>query len=146
MQQLDPGAVRLQIENIRLVHPEIVEDNEAWLATLESETDFNEILTTIVRRIERSSVDFDLSPARIADLRQHRVGDKILNAMKAATGDVWWSWLSLPNDVIGVGDAIFRQSSGLSTQWPAELAAIAALLIVSGVILERRVRGVEVVA
>jgi len=44
--------IRLQIENIKLVHPEIVEDNEAWLATLESETDFNEILTTIVRRIE----------------------------------------------------------------------------------------------
>lgn len=42
---------------------------------------------TIVRRIERSSVDFDLSPAKIADLRQHRVGDKILNAMKAASGD-----------------------------------------------------------
>jgi ABC-type transport system involved in multi-copper enzyme maturation permease subunit len=70
----------------------------------------------------------------------------IFVVLKAATGDVWWSWLSLPNDVIGVGDAIFRQSSGLSTQWPAELAAIAALLIVSGVILERRVRGVEVVA
>jgi hypothetical protein len=48
--------------------------------------------------------------------------------------------------VIGVGDAIFRQPSGLSTQWPTELAAIVALLIASGVILERRVRGVEVVA
>jgi ABC-2 type transport system permease protein len=70
----------------------------------------------------------------------------IFVVLKAATGDVWWTWLSLPNDVIGVGDAIFRQRSGLSAQWPAELAAIAALLIVSGVILERRVRGVEVVA
>ena len=42
---------------------------------------------TIVRRIEQSPVDFDLSPAKIADLRKHRVGDKILNAMKAASGD-----------------------------------------------------------
>jgi hypothetical protein len=42
---------------------------------------------TIVRRIEQSPVDFDLSPAKIADLRKHRVGDKILNAMKAANGD-----------------------------------------------------------
>src|SRR5258708_39766502 len=39
---------------------------------------------TIVRRIEQSSVDFDLSPARIADLRKHRVSAKVLNAMKPA--------------------------------------------------------------
>lgn len=50
--QLDPRAIRLQVENLKLIHPEILEDDEAWLATLESETDFNEILTTIVRRIE----------------------------------------------------------------------------------------------
>jgi hypothetical protein len=42
---------------------------------------------TIVRRIEQSPVDFDLSPARTADLRKHRVSDKVLNAMKAANGD-----------------------------------------------------------
>jgi ABC-type transporter Mla subunit MlaD len=50
--QLDPGAVRQQIENLKLVHPELLEDDEAWLATLESETSFEELLTTIVRRIE----------------------------------------------------------------------------------------------
>lgn len=42
---------------------------------------------TIIRRIEQSPVDFDLSPAKIAELRKHRVTDKILSAMKAATGD-----------------------------------------------------------
>jgi len=36
---------------------------------------------------EQSPLNFDLSPAKIADLRKHRVGDKILNAMKAASGD-----------------------------------------------------------
>lgn len=45
-------VVRQQIENLKLIHPEILEDDEAWLATLESETNFDEILTTIVRRIE----------------------------------------------------------------------------------------------
>lgn len=50
--QLDPGTIRQQIENLKLVHPELIEDDEAWLATLESETDFNDLLTTIVRRIE----------------------------------------------------------------------------------------------
>jgi hypothetical protein len=42
---------------------------------------------TIIRRIEQSPVDFDLSPAKIAELRKHRVTDKILSAMKTATGD-----------------------------------------------------------
>jgi hypothetical protein len=42
---------------------------------------------TIVRRIEQSPVEFDLSPAKISDLKKHRVGDKIITAMKAAMGD-----------------------------------------------------------
>lgn len=41
---------------------------------------------TIVRRIERSPVEFDLSPAKLADLRQHHVGEKVLTAMKVAMG------------------------------------------------------------
>lgn len=42
---------------------------------------------TIIRRIEQSPVDFDLTPEKLAELRKHRVTDKILSAMKAATGD-----------------------------------------------------------
>jgi hypothetical protein len=42
---------------------------------------------TIIRRIEKSPVEFDLSPAKVADLRKHRVTDKILAAMKAAMGE-----------------------------------------------------------
>lgn len=42
---------------------------------------------TIIRRIEQSPVEFDLSPAKLTDLRRHRVTEKILSAMKAATGD-----------------------------------------------------------
>jgi hypothetical protein len=42
---------------------------------------------TILRRIEQSSVGFDLSTAKLEDLRKHRVSDKILAAMKAAMGD-----------------------------------------------------------
>jgi len=41
---------------------------------------------TIIRRIEQSPVEFDLSPAKLADLRQHRVSDKILAAMRVAMG------------------------------------------------------------
>src|ERR1051325_6355051 len=41
---------------------------------------------TIIRRIEQSPVDFDLSAAKVEELRKHRVSDKILAAMKAAMG------------------------------------------------------------
>jgi len=42
---------------------------------------------TILRRIEQSPVDFDLSPSKLAELRKHRISDKILAAMKVAMGD-----------------------------------------------------------
>lgn len=42
---------------------------------------------TIIRRIEQSPVEFDLSPTKLTELRKHRVSEKILSAMKAATGD-----------------------------------------------------------
>ena len=42
---------------------------------------------TIVRRIEQSPVEFNLAPEKLAELRKHRVSDKILAAMKIATGE-----------------------------------------------------------
>lgn len=42
---------------------------------------------TIIRRIEQSPVEFDLSAAKVQELRKRRVSDKILTAMKAAMGD-----------------------------------------------------------
>lgn len=52
--RLDPTVVRQQIENLKLVHPELLEDDETWLMSLESETDINALLTSVVRRIEDS--------------------------------------------------------------------------------------------
>jgi hypothetical protein len=42
---------------------------------------------TIIRRIEQSPVEFDLSPTKLADLRKRRVTEKILSAMKVASGE-----------------------------------------------------------
>ena len=42
---------------------------------------------TIIRRIEQSPVEFDLSAAKIEDLRKRRVSEKIISAMKTAMGD-----------------------------------------------------------
>jgi len=41
---------------------------------------------TIIRRIEQSPVDFELSKERINELRNHRVSEKIVAAMKTAMG------------------------------------------------------------
>ena len=42
---------------------------------------------TIIKRIEESPVDFDLSPAKITDLQKRRVSEAIIAAMNAAMGD-----------------------------------------------------------
>jgi hypothetical protein len=42
---------------------------------------------TIIRRIENSPVEFDLSAAKVEELRKRRVSEKIISAMKAAMGD-----------------------------------------------------------
>jgi hypothetical protein len=42
---------------------------------------------TIVRRIEQSPANFDLSPEKLADLKRKRVSDRIIAAMTAAMGE-----------------------------------------------------------
>jgi len=42
---------------------------------------------TVVRKIESSQVDFDLSPKALGDLRQNRVSERIIAAMKTAMDD-----------------------------------------------------------
>jgi hypothetical protein len=42
---------------------------------------------TIIRRIEQSPVEFDLSAAKLDDLRKRRVSDKVIVAMKTAMGE-----------------------------------------------------------
>lgn len=42
---------------------------------------------TIIRRIEQSSVNFDLSPNQLNELRRRRVSDKLLAAMHTAMGE-----------------------------------------------------------
>jgi hypothetical protein len=57
-------------------------DNEGVIRLVEA--GFSE--GTIIKRIEESPVDFDLSPARIADLQKRRVSEAIIAAMNAAMG------------------------------------------------------------
>jgi len=42
---------------------------------------------TIIRRIEGSPVEFDFAPAKLAELRRRRVGEPVIAAMRAASGE-----------------------------------------------------------
>jgi len=70
----------------------------------------------------------------------------IFGVLRFVTGDTSLSWISLPNDLAQIGDAIFRVPLRFSTPWPVALLMIVAVLVASWLILDRRVRGVEVVA
>jgi ABC-2 type transport system permease protein len=56
------------------------------------------------------------------------------------------SWISFTANLSQVGNVIFRQPLKYATPWPVSLFAIVAVVVLSGIVLERRVRGVEVVA
>jgi ABC-2 type transport system permease protein len=61
------------------------------------------------------------------------------------TGGSAISWMSFPANLTQVGNAIFRLPPRYETPWPVSLLMIVALIATSGIVLERRVRGVEVV-
>jgi ABC-2 type transport system permease protein len=70
----------------------------------------------------------------------------IYGVLFAVTRSTAFSWLSFSANLAQVGDVIFRQTPQYATPWPVSLMIIVAFVAASGVILERRVRGVEVVA
>jgi ABC-type transport system involved in multi-copper enzyme maturation permease subunit len=70
----------------------------------------------------------------------------VYGVIYAVTRSTAFSWLSFSANLAQVGDVIFRQPLKYDTPWPVSLLMIVALVGLSGVILERRVRGIEVVA
>ena len=69
----------------------------------------------------------------------------IYGAMLAITGSTRLSWLSLGANLTQVVDVIFRLKPRYATPWSVSLLVIIGLIVVSVSVLERRVRGVEVV-
>jgi len=69
----------------------------------------------------------------------------IFGVMTAITGNSSLSWLSLGSSVAQVLDVIFRVEPRYDTPWLVSLTVIVGLVAVSMSVLERRVRGVEVV-
>jgi ABC-type transport system involved in multi-copper enzyme maturation permease subunit len=69
----------------------------------------------------------------------------IYGVMVAITGSSRLSWLSLGANLTQVVDVIFRIKPRYATPWPVSLIVILGLVVLSISVLERRVRGVEVV-
>jgi ABC-type transport system involved in multi-copper enzyme maturation permease subunit len=69
----------------------------------------------------------------------------IFGAMYAITGDSSLSWLSVSASLSQLVDVVFRVKPRYLTPWPVSLTVIVGLIVLSISVLERRVRGVEVV-
>jgi len=70
----------------------------------------------------------------------------IYGVLTFVTRSTQLSWISFPANLSQIGDVIFRLPPKYDTPWPVALLMIVGLIAASGVILERRVRGIEVVA
>jgi hypothetical protein len=73
-------------------------------------------------------------------------GQALSGVLRFITGGTKLSWIAFGNDLAQVGDLIFRVPLRYDIPWPVSLLTIVGLVAVSGLILERRVRGVEIVA
>jgi ABC-type transport system involved in multi-copper enzyme maturation permease subunit len=69
----------------------------------------------------------------------------IYGVMYAITGSTKLSWLSLGSNLSQVVDVIFRLKPRYATPWPVSLIVLFGLIALAISVLERRVRGVEVV-
>jgi len=69
----------------------------------------------------------------------------IYGALYAITGSSRVSWLSIGANLEQVVDVVFRLKPRYATPWQVSLLVIVGLVVVSISVLERRVRGVEVV-
>lgn len=71
--------------------------------------------------------------------------DAMAEAFRGITGSTRGSWISFQNNLEQLGDVIFRLRPRFDVPWAVSLVVVIALITLSMSVLERRVRGVEVV-
>ena len=71
--------------------------------------------------------------------------EAIFSTLRGVTGSSSLSWLSFRANLAQIGDVIFRVPPRYDTPWLVSLAVVIGIIVVSALVLERRVRGVEVV-
>jgi ABC-type transport system involved in multi-copper enzyme maturation permease subunit len=69
----------------------------------------------------------------------------MFGALALITGGTRVAWISFSDNLVQVMDVIFRLKPRYEVPWIVSLVVIVALMVVSASVLERRVRGVEVV-
>jgi hypothetical protein len=79
--RLDPHIIKAQINALKVAHPDLLEDDEAWALTLESETDLDGMLTSIVRRIEDTKALVIGTKDRFDELKSRK--DRFENRVEA---------------------------------------------------------------
>ncbi len=57
--KLNANIVKQQIESLKLNAPDLFEDNEGWLLSLESETDFNTVMSQIVEQVNYAKAEVE---------------------------------------------------------------------------------------
>src|SRR5262245_5273542 len=66
---MNPDLIRQQIANLRLAHPDLDEDEEAWLLSLESETDFRSFMREVESARQMAESNAIAINGRIAELK-----------------------------------------------------------------------------
>jgi ABC-2 type transport system permease protein len=69
----------------------------------------------------------------------------LYGVLRFVTGDTQVAWVSFSANVMQVAAAVFGVPPDYRTPWPVSLAVLVALIAVSCFVLQRRVRGVEIV-
>ncbi|HKT80446.1 MAG TPA: ABC transporter permease subunit [Vicinamibacterales bacterium] len=69
----------------------------------------------------------------------------VYGVLREVTGDTTVAWVSMPANMRQIGAAIFRVPLEYRSPWPVSALVIAAVVGVSALVLDRRVRGVEIV-
>ena len=70
----------------------------------------------------------------------------LYGVLRFITGSTRLSWVAFGNNLAQLGDVIFRVPLHFQTPWPVSLLLVVLLIAASAFVLERRVRGVEIIA
>jgi ABC-type transport system involved in multi-copper enzyme maturation permease subunit len=106
------------------------------------------LLTVIVESISMLALSALSKSSRFAALLFTGVvffTDALFGALRLITGNTRAAWVSVGANMSQVTDVIFRQTPRYDTPWLVSLLVLLAIIVISVSVLERRVRGVEVV-
>jgi len=70
--RLDPIFVRAQIDALRVAYPDIADDEDQWLLTLESESELAEFLAAVARRYCAAEKLVEATGDEMSDLKARR--------------------------------------------------------------------------